>query len=329
MRSLTLYIPGLFGPDTSFQADELPDLPSLSWLLTRAEIEKVNTLSPSTRLCNLFGLHSDAEEDLPIAAISRLSDDNQPPEGMWLRADPVHVSVDRDGLILLDSTRFHLSQHDALSLAAEVNRLLDEHDMALEVPVPYRWYLKLPEAQNLITTPLDMVVGKDVMPYMPRGDDRVKWTQLLNEIQMLLHDSEINAEREVHKQLPVNSLWFWGIGELPTDLERYWSKIYSNDMLTKGLAMVAATPCDELNKQFPFIDPKLNFNYYHDSEGWFEALLDLENNYLAPLKLNMKRGMFDEVIIHTDNLTFRLSKNARFVFWKQKETLHSIKQLIH
>ncbi|MEM7027236.1 MAG: hypothetical protein AAF410_03290 [Pseudomonadota bacterium] len=338
MRELTLFIPGLLGPDAPIQADELPELPALNWLLGRAEQQSIHTLSACTHLCELFGLGQNNGTDLPIAAISRLSDDNQPPSGHWLRADPVHVSVDRDGLILLDSTRFNLSQHDALALAAEVNRLLDEKGMALEVPNPYRWYLKLPEPQQLKTTPIDMVVGKDVLRYMPTGDDRVTWIQLLNEIQMILHASEINVQRENQKQLPVNSLWLWGIGGLPDSLKRKWSRVYSNDMLARGLSMLAATPYDELQNKLPDMDNLSDdfqilisfqqlqkYNYYLDMEGWFEELIKLENKYLAPLKRMIMRRKFDKVILQTDKLTFTLNKNAGFQFWKSNQNLISIR----
>ena len=340
MRSLTLFIPGLLGPDAPIQPDELPDFPALNWILGRAEIESIQTLSASSHLCQLFGLSKNEDADLPIAAISRLSDDNQPPEGHWLRADPVHVSVDRDGLILLDSTRFHLSQHDALALAAEVNRLLYEKDMALEVPTPYRWYLKLPKPQHLITTPVDLVVGKDVLHYMPKGDDRVTWIQLLNEIQMILHASEINVDRETNKLLPVNSLWLWGIGALPESLKRRWSRVYSNDMLAKGLSMLAATPYEELQSKLPDMDnlpsdfeilitfqQLQKYNYYLDMEGWFEELIELERNYLVPLRQLIRRRRFDEIKIQTDKQALTINKNAGLQFWKPNQNLIAIRQI--
>ena len=142
MRSLTVFIPGLFGPDIKIHPDDLPSLPALDYFLTRGTHQTLEKKSPSTTLCALFGLFADEGRDLPIAAISRLSDDNQHPEGHWLRADPVHVSADRDGLILIDSHQFVLSQHDALALATDINQLLSPYALELEVPVSNRWYLK-------------------------------------------------------------------------------------------------------------------------------------------------------------------------------------------
>lgn len=339
MRSLTLYIPGLFGPDAPLHQDDLPDLPVLNWFLGRGDRQLMKVSPPSEQLCELFGLEKKADADYPVAAISRLSDDNQPPEGFWLRADPVHVSADRDGLILLDATRFRLSQHDALALAAEVNRVLEPRGMQLEVPVPYRWYIRLSEPQHLITTPIERVVGKDVLPFMPGGDDRIAWIQLMNEIQMTLHAAELNQQREQEKQLPINSLWFWGTGTLPERLERRWSLVMSDDMLARGLAMVAATPFRELPGRYPALDDidagfngliafqrLQKYNYYHDLEGWFETLQELENNWLQPLKAELLAKKLDRIVIQTDSMLFTLNSKARYRFWKKQQNLLTFKQ---
>ena len=126
MRSLTVFIPGLFGPDIAIHSDDLPSLPALNWFLSRGVCQNIQQVSASYTLCDLFGLPANKSGDYPIAAISRLSDDNQHPEGLWLRADPVHVSADRDGLILIDNNRFALTQSDALALAADINLLFEE-----------------------------------------------------------------------------------------------------------------------------------------------------------------------------------------------------------
>ncbi len=340
MRSLTIYIPGLFGPETPVQKDDLPTLPALEWFLSKSDRENTTVKSPSYQLCDLFGLSYPAEHDYPVAAVARLNDDNQPPSGYWLRADPVHVAADRDGLILLDSTRFRLSQHDALALAAEVNKLLRPRNMSLEVPMPYRWYIQIPESQHLVTTPIDMVVGKDLLPYMPRGDDRIAWIQLLNEIQMVLHDAEINQQRQEAKQLPINSLWFWGTGKIPDRLERQWSLVISDDILARGLAMLAATPFKDMPDSLPAltdIETGFNgllvfqglqkYNYYHDLEGWFESLMELETNWLQPLRNELHARRLDQISLRTDSMVFSIGGNHRFRFWRKSRDLLTYKTL--
>lgn len=335
MRNLTVFIPGLFGPDIQIHPDDYPDLPALNWLLSKATHQTLNPVSPSYRLCELFGL-SVSDSDFPIAAISRLSDDNQHPEGIWLRADPVHVQADRDGLILIDNNRFVLSQRDALALAADINLLLKPYELELEVPTPYRWYLRMKDDLELKTTPLDAIVGKDILPYMPSGDDRINLIQLMNDIQMTLHNSDVNKKREQEKALPINSVWFWGYGELPKIINRHWSFITSDEMLAKGLSMVAATPFFDLPENYNEInssDSSYNglivinafqkFSYYHDLEGWLEALIHYEENWFLPLLNAFKRKEFDELIIKTESSSINLDKTCRYKLWKKRKNLHS------
>ncbi len=342
MRSVTFNVPGLFGPDIAIHPDDLPDLPALNWFLTRAAREPCQAESASYQLCQLFGLAASSGKDLPVAAISRLSDDDQPPQGVWLRADPVHVSADRDGLVLIDSARFNLSQHDALALAAEVNRVLSSKNLTLEVPVPYRWYIQLPESQHLQTTPIDAVVGKDILPYMPTGDDRVAWIQMLNEIQMLLHETNVNLQRQDKKQLPINSVWIWGQGSVPDMIARKWSTVLSDDILAKGLAMLSATPFQELPDRYPKQDNNNSsfstliatrsmqrFNHYNDLEGWLEALIEIDKNWLDPLRTELKNNHLDQVNIQTDRMLLAMNRRSRYRFWKKKQTLLSFRQFIN
>ncbi len=338
MRTLTLSIPGLLGPQAAVHPDDLPDLPVFNWLVSRATQQTYLNIPASYQLCHLFELSRHEGQDFPIAAISRLSDDNQHPDGIWLRADPVHVSADRDGLILLDKHRFSLSQHDALAIASELKALFSSRGLQLEVPVASRWYVRIPERKDLVTTPIDQVIGKDVLPFMPVGDDRIEWIQLMNEVQMTLHDCEANHRREQDKQLAINSVWFWGYGELPDIINRKWSLVIGEDMLAKGLAMLSATPFQELQSDFSQHSLPDNdfdglisfhsfnsFNHYQDLEGWIEALIALEQNWLVPIQQQLKSGKLDQLIILTERLRFDIARQSRFHFWKRGKSLISIR----
>jgi hypothetical protein len=342
MRSLTVFIPGLFGPDIAIHPDDLPSMPALDWFLTKGIYQTFQKNSASYTLCELFGLSSEQGQkdgDYPVAAISRLSDDNQHPEGLWLRADPVHVSADRDGLILIDNNRFSLNQRDALALAADINLLFEPYGISIEVPTPYRWYLRVHEDYKLKTVPVDAIVGKDILPYMPTGDDRINIIQLMNDIQMTLHDSDVNKRREQEKQLPINSIWFWGYGELPKIIDRHWSFVTSDEILAKGLSMIAATPFEVLPESYSeikdtgssyngliIINSFQKFSYYHDLEGWLEALLSVESNWFSPILKALKRKEIDQLVIRTDINSITLDKTSRYKIWKKKKNLHSFKK---
>ncbi|MAS82727.1 MAG: hypothetical protein CMF45_08560 [Legionellales bacterium] len=339
MRSLTVYISGLFGPDVAIHSDDFPNLPSLNWMLSKGNYQTLNSSSASYDLCELFGLTAKEENDLPIAAISRLIDDNQPSEGVWLRADPVHIRADRDGLILIDNNQFTISQHDALALASDINIILKPYELELEVPDPYRWYLRIKDDLKIRTAPIDSVVGRDILPFMPSGDGRSNLTQLMNDIQMTLHDSDVNKKREQEKMLPINSLWFWGYGALPKFIDHQWSFIASDEILAEGLSMIASTPFNDLPDKYSGIkDTNTNYNgllvmnafkkfiYYDDLEGWLEALIIYEKNWFSPLRDALKRRELDQLNIKTDINIINLCKSSRYKIWKKQKNIYEIKQ---
>ena len=174
---------------------------------------------------------------------------------------------------------------------------------------------------------------------MPSGHDRINLIQLMNDIQMVLHDSDVNKRREQEKALPINSVWFWGYGELPKIINRQWSFVISDEMLAKGLSMVAATPFQKLPDNFTEVDKKTESNYegliviesfqkysyYHDLEGWLEALMHFESSWFAPLLIAFKNKELDKLTIRTNKQSICLEKNHRYQFWKKKKNIHAFK----
>ena len=174
-----------------------------------------NFLSPIDHilLSQLIGLSFDVGKDAPVAAVARLVDDHTLPQGCWMRADPVHLSPNRNRLILMDSFTLSLNRHDALALAAEIKNVLLDYGMNIEVPSVDRWYISLNQAPSIRTSDLSIVVGRDINGYMPHGTDAKGLHYLFNQIQMQLYSCDINQLRLKKSELPINSVWFWGMGE--------------------------------------------------------------------------------------------------------------------
>jgi hypothetical protein len=157
-----------------------------------------------------------------------------------VRADPVCLEPHRDSLVL--HTGLGLTLGEAERMAAELNESLVLDGWLLRAPRPERWYLKPPAEPSVTTTALPQAVGRDILPLLPQGPDHRAWRTRLNELQILLHTSAVNAERETHGRLPANSVWFWGGGRLPSPGVADWAAIWADDPLSLGLARLAAIP---------------------------------------------------------------------------------------
>jgi len=335
MRRLTLYVPGLEGPAVELTDNDMPDAPALRQLLSRARRRQLSEQDYYRQLAGLLGLETSADKDVPVAAVTRLIDGEDHPGGLWMRADPVHLSADRDRLLLIDAAVFTLSQHDALAVATEAKQVLDLEGWRMEVPFPDRWYIQLEADPEITTSDPYRAGGRDVDTHLPSGPGGTRLHRLLNEIQMQLFDADINREREARGELPVNSLWFWGVGELPDVLPRQWSAVYSDDPFARGLAMLSMTPSHPvpgsaaklLDGAAPEADILVTLEdcrlaaRYADLPRWHDAVAALEQHWFAPLLEALREDVVQSLTVVTSGREFRLRHSDLKKFWRRQRPL--------
>ncbi|MEP6605711.1 MAG: phosphoglycerate mutase, partial [Nitrosospira sp.] len=100
-----MLIPTLFWPGTS-----LPEiyrdlaLPSLENMLAKSLCTNDESTAIEAWLCRAFGVEQ--QHDWPVAPITLQMDGKgslKAKEDYWIRADPVHLRIERDQVILADS----------------------------------------------------------------------------------------------------------------------------------------------------------------------------------------------------------------------------------
>ncbi len=211
-------------------------LPAIELLLARGRTSDTAKATPEDWLAQAFGL----EPPLPAGALTMLACGGDPGDAAWMRADPVHLQLQRDSLALAPADILPLSTEQAAGLAARLSRHF-ESDFELHVAEPRRWCLRVVNEKrggaSITAAPPLELAGKDVNANLPTGADAARWHATLNEVQMLLHDDPINEERAV----PINSLWFWGAGTLPKKAECQWHSVTAEDPVALGLARLAGT----------------------------------------------------------------------------------------
>jgi hypothetical protein len=139
---------------------------------------------------------------------------------------------------------------------------------------------------------------------MPQGEDAVLWHSVMNEAQMLLHDHPVNEAREARGALPVNSLWFWGVGRHRPLSPRPAQSAFGNDPLLRGLAREAGMSATGLPldaTQWLASAPQNGIAWfaldalsaaadYGDSARWLTQLARLERDWFAPLLAALRSG---------------------------------------
>ncbi|TPG10316.1 phosphoglycerate mutase [Rhodanobacter glycinis] len=224
-RSLQLWLPAL--------AHFEPDHPLREWLVRADRLADGST----GYLDGLDDYFQGIDADVPAAAITREFLAGDAAGATWLSADPAWVQPDMNGVRLLACGRLQLGMDEAHALAAPLRPVFDEAGIQLEISTPDRWHLKLPA-----NTPLpgfaapEQALGEDLSQHLPQGAEGRRWRLLLNEIQVLLHQHPLNAERRSRGLAPVNSLWLWGGGNLPGHLKSNLHGVISDDLLLRALA---------------------------------------------------------------------------------------------
>lgn len=323
MFTLTLMVPGLS------QAPPIDGagLKALAAVFARAQA--VPAPLPSgfeRRLFALFGAESQQDE-LPVAAVTRLADTGRLDTRWWLRADPVHLRLEQNRLVLVDNHLLGLTQAQADPLLSELLPLCPP-GWRLEAPQPGRWYLQPPAPLALVTTPLSMTVGLNVQPHLPSGGDAARLRAWLTELQMQLHASPVNAAREARGDLPVNSLWFWGGGALPPPRAAGWTQLWAGEPIAAGLARLADVPQAPapanaqawLSQAAPgrhllVLDQGLSALQYRDATGWREFIEVLAADWIAPLLSMLKQKRLARMTLYSDTgpaLDMTTSRLRRF-----------------
>ena len=273
-------------------------------------------------------------------AFSLLGDGMSPADGCWLRADPVHLRVNRDALILADSSVFSLTETEAGALTDSLNRHFAS-DLQLQAVHPERWYARLDSPPDARWTPPGEARGKPISGYLPAGEAAMRWHVLMNEAQMLLHAHPVNEAREARGELPVNSIWFWGGGKAQDLPLRPFARVLSNDPLARGLAAASgasATPLPDSAAIWLQAAPdsgtalivldslRPSFAYGELSE-WAERAEAMERDWLMPLLAALRAGRIGMITTHlirdgmsVDVETTRMDLRR---FWRRRKPLQA------
>jgi hypothetical protein len=214
-------------------------LPHAEKWLARAELATEPAAGPLAWLAAAHGL----AEPVPYAAVARAGE-GRDAAGLWLRADPVHLRIDQDSVVLHDAAVLDLAREEADALAGALAGHFARDGLALEAVAPQRWYARVPAGERPATVPLERATGRNVFGLLPRGAGRINWPGLLTEAQMLLAGSEVNAAREPAKPA-VNGVWFWGEGELPARIERRYALACAREPFARGLARLTGAEARE------------------------------------------------------------------------------------
>jgi len=171
--------------------------------------------------------------------------------------------------------------------------------------------------QPLATASVSAVIADGHVPdrFPPSGGSRRLFHQLLGELQMLLHDNEVNLERQKAGLPVINSLWFWGGGIAPEPAERPMPDLYSANSLFNGFwssCLARAEPFEDFAECLS-----------RSPQGFVAVVSELPvQDGLHSLKKLFGSGQLRRLtLLFSDGLTISHGRFDRLRFWRREDPL--------
>jgi hypothetical protein len=154
---------------------------------------------------------------------------------VWIAAaDPVYLEPRLDHLCL------HAQDADTVP-ATDLRPLIDHLQATLADSENYGFarlgtcgYLRASDPIATADVPSYVVHMEMPNQFMPSGDDAAAYRSLVSEVEMSLHDHEVNLRRQAQGLQPINCMWFWGGGYAPEQATIPHPPVFTDDPLLTG-----------------------------------------------------------------------------------------------
>ena len=308
---LTLFIPDLLPPSGAESA--MADSGSvLRRMLGRGQRRRFPAIAAEAWLCQAFEVEQ--REDWPVAALTAAVDGLVVENEWWLRADPVHLQLQRHGTRVMAAPAITLNEEESVALSTALNAHFGADGITVAAPHTARWYIRQDAATGL-TAPLPSTVAGRALPGTPfSGSHASHWHRVLTEAQMVLHEHPLNQAREARGLPVINSLLLWGGGRKPAVPGRHFSQIWSNDPLATALAVQSGADSHEAPgsaalwfgkrpkpdaQHLMTLDRAHHASRYEGPEAWLKAINHLEELWFGPLWGALDGPLQELVIVAT------------------------------
>lgn len=172
--------------------------------------------------------------DTGFAALRMWGQTGDRPANWIAAADPIYLEPRLDHLCLHALRRTGVEPAQMRSLIDHLQETLGSDKAFGFTRLGSYGYLSATRPIATATMPAYVVDQQNPDEYLPSGESAAAHRNLLSEIEMALHEHEVNLEREASGELPVNSLWLWGGGTAPEQFTRAQPPLFSDDGLLTG-----------------------------------------------------------------------------------------------
>jgi hypothetical protein len=241
---------------------------------------------------------------------------------VWIAAaDPVYLEPRLDHLCLHALRKPGIQASDLRPLFDHLQKTLAGDKRFGFARLGSNGYLRAEQAISTASVPAYCVDQRDPGEFLPTGEHTVSHRNILSEIEMSLHEHEVNERRIAEGQQPVNSLWLWGGGMAPEKVTRPQPPLFADEPLLAGFWESATAVCDAWPGSFAACaDASLHgFVAVTPETDLRQETLEA---YLAELRQLLRSDRFGRlVLLFRDGLRAEVRRSQTLKFWRRDNEL--------
>jgi len=200
--------------------------------MSRATLRQAS--EPKELLATVLGALNRPYPEQGLAALRMWGQTSDRPTVWIAAADPVYLEPRLDHLCL------HMLGDDLVP-AADHRAVFDHLQLTLAQESGFGFarigncgYVRSEDPMATARMPALVVNGQVPNDFMPGGEDAADYRGLRSEVEMALHDHEINLRRQSEGLPPINSLWLWGGGLAPEQQTEPNPPLFCGEPLVRG-----------------------------------------------------------------------------------------------
>lgn len=329
---LDLIIPGLFNlpVDVLDQAFLEKDLPAINQFLRYASPVKNLLYEMEPILSACMGWQNFPVLPFAQAYVDREACDRH----RYLLFRPIHLKADMHNAIVVPIEDNQTNADDIIILINDLNNYFNVDCDIKSIAGGY-WLMRLKECDPPGHYPHYLsVIGRKADPYIEQSKTMLPWYKLMNEMQMYLHQHEINQDRLQTGLLTINSLWFWGAGSSSLESAANVSWFCGDELLSQfarasGIEVVdiSKLAAASFNHDSLVIDLSVLQAMKTDTESNLQVLLQrIEQKLFKPLLDAVKKQRCSLRLRAGSGFDYQLKPASRLKWWCKPKNLLTVSQ---
>ncbi len=240
----------------------------------------------------------------------------------WIAAaDPVYLEPRLDHLWLHELGPADIESIELRTLVDHLqSELTDDQSFGFTRLGPYG-YLSAKQPIATASVSASAISQQSPDSYLPQGESAASHRQLISEIEMALHEHDVNIARVEAGRQPINSLWLWGGGLAAPISVRPQPPLFSNDPLLRirdSSHTAVAEPwlgdldaCLELSAD----------GFVADTMG-LDFDIERTQDLLERLRQALRGGRLKQlVLLFADGMRARVQRSHSIRFWRPRSAL--------